>query len=176
MVSTASSMAIFERIGILNLEVDADDVSDFRLLVDGKAFKYITIDAGVYNPEDMVFDRAIIPLLPPLPEGDWNQGHIAVHSEKRVLYFSHHTRAELPEVVGKWHPNHIDWLELKRVERLRSNIYTAAVQKEVGSLKVGDTVVIKFSRFPWEIHFFEDETKACQSVDGYEIGQSFWDT
>jgi hypothetical protein len=69
-------MANYDRIQLLIVEVDREDVSDYRMLVDGKSFKYIIIDPGVYNPNQMTFDQEIIPQLPPMPEGDWNQGHI----------------------------------------------------------------------------------------------------
>lgn len=65
-------MANYNRIQLLNVEADREDVSDYRLLVDGKSFKYITIDPGVYNPNDMTFDQVIIPQLPPMSEGGLN--------------------------------------------------------------------------------------------------------
>ncbi|PNS18855.1 Iron-sulfur clusters transporter atm1, mitochondrial [Sphaceloma murrayae] len=62
---------------ILQCSVDHDDESEFRVIVDGDAVKHITIDNGVYNPDDMCFAPAIESLTPtPLP-GDWNQGRVS---------------------------------------------------------------------------------------------------
>jgi hypothetical protein len=47
---------------ILNLEVDDDGgESYFRVLVNSKDVKYITIDFGIYDTEDMTWDVALIP-------------------------------------------------------------------------------------------------------------------
>ncbi len=40
-------MANYDRIQLLNVEVDREDVSDHRMLVNGNSFKYITVDTGV---------------------------------------------------------------------------------------------------------------------------------
>lgn len=44
---SAFKMTNYDRIQLLNVEVDHEGVSDCRLLVDGKSFKYIAIDPGV---------------------------------------------------------------------------------------------------------------------------------
>ncbi|KAK2739462.1 hypothetical protein FQN57_006591 [Myotisia sp. PD_48] len=44
-------------IKILDVEIDADQTyqSFLRLLANGQSIKYITIEPGIYNPEDMSF-------------------------------------------------------------------------------------------------------------------------
>lgn len=58
-------------IQLLHCSVDPDDISEFRILVDGRHVKYLTIDAGLYTPDDMCFAPSLITMLPPLPPGDW---------------------------------------------------------------------------------------------------------
>jgi hypothetical protein len=67
---------------ILHLEVDNTGLeSYYRVLVDGKHFKYIPIDSGVYDVEDLTWPQALIPKLPQLSTGEWSLGHIT-RSEK----------------------------------------------------------------------------------------------
>ncbi|KAJ9614884.1 hypothetical protein H2204_014323 [Knufia peltigerae] len=154
-----------ERIQILNVEVDPENISYYRILVDGTSFKYVTIDAGVYDPEDMTWDRMIIPQLPPLPEGDWNEGHIANHPEQGTPYFSRYAKVELPTIVSIWSPVQIDWLDLEHSERIRSNIWVVHLKKDVAGMRAGQEVLIKFARFPWEMQYFESETKIYERLD-----------
>jgi len=117
-------MANYDRIQLLSVEVGRDDVSDSRMLADGKSFKYITIDPGLYNPNGMTFGQVIIPQLPPMPAGDWNQGHIAKQPENgKPYFFFQHTSVILPTICRTWHPRQIDWLELEQARWLRSNVY-----------------------------------------------------
>ncbi|KAH0846498.1 hypothetical protein AYO21_10149 [Fonsecaea monophora] len=166
-------MGVCDRIQILNLEVDPEDVSDYRILIDGKSFKYVTIDAGVYELEDMTWDRLIVPRLPPMPPGDWNTGHVATHPKQGTPYFSRYAKVELPTIVSTWHPVRIDWLDLEGGQRLRSNIHIATLKKDIGGMRAGHEVLIKFARFPWETQYFEDETKVYQRLDGQGIAPQF---
>ena len=61
---------------VLHLSADENSESHFRILVDGQSVKYLTVDAGVYETEDMCFPSTSVSKLPPLPAGDWNLGHI----------------------------------------------------------------------------------------------------
>ncbi len=66
-------------IKVLQVSVDPldEDESHFRILVDGKFVKYLTIDAKLYSVDDMCFEPSLISILPPLPPGDWNTGRIS---------------------------------------------------------------------------------------------------
>ena len=57
-------------IKLLQASVDPLDESQFRILVDGKFVKYLTIDAKLYSADDMCFEPSLIFILPPLPPGD----------------------------------------------------------------------------------------------------------
>ena len=167
-------MATRERIQILNLELDVEEVSDLRLLVDGKSFKYVTIGPGVYDPGVMVWDRALIPLLPPLPEGDWNQGHIACHPDQGTPYFAQYAKVVLPAIRDLWHTTHIDWLDLQLGQKIMSNVYTATfVKNTLGATSAAADLIVKFARFPWELHYYDDETSFYESIEGQGIGPKF---
>ena len=61
-------MATNAYLQILHLSVDLDGLeSNFRVLVDGKDIKYLTIDCGVYDTDDLVFPPALVSTSPPLP-------------------------------------------------------------------------------------------------------------
>jgi hypothetical protein len=86
-------------IQVLQVSVDPDDESHFRVLVGGKLTKYLTVDTGVYDPDDMCFAPFLIPLLPPLPPGDWNMGHISKDPTHGRPYFATAKKILLPTVT-----------------------------------------------------------------------------
>jgi predicted Ser/Thr protein kinase len=160
---------------ILNLEVDEDDTSEYRFLVDGKFFKHVTIACGIYTRHDMVRPAVLIPQLPPFPEGDWNEGHIARHPQTQLGFFARYEKVEQPSVTNLWHPECIDRLDLRLRERIRSNIYTATLADWAHDKSLGEEeVVIKFARFPWEMHYFVDETSIYETIEGSSIGPGFY--
>lgn len=59
---------------VLQANVDLGDESHFRILVGGKFTKYITVDTGLYNLDDMCFAPSLIPLchLSHLATGMWD--------------------------------------------------------------------------------------------------------
>ncbi len=120
----------------------------------------------------MTFDKVIIPQLPPIPEGDWNQGHITKHPENGNPYFSQHAKVILPTICSIWHPRQIDWLELEQAQWLRSNVYTANFKTTVGGISLADEIVIKFARFPWELQYYEDETRVYERMENGPLASS----
>jgi predicted Ser/Thr protein kinase len=154
-------------IQVLQVSVDPDDESHFRVLVGGRLTKYLTLDTGVYDPDDMCFAPSLIPLLPPLPPGDWNMGHISKDPTHGHPYFAIATKILLPTVTHIWHPSRIDYLELKMGRKLRSNVYEAT------SPRFSSTIVAKFARFSWEIPYLDSETAAYEWINGHQIGPEF---
>lgn len=67
------------KVEILNQDIDPDGStpSYYRMLVDKKHFKYITIDPGIYEDDDLCFPPILLELLPPFPTGTWNCGRIS---------------------------------------------------------------------------------------------------
>lgn len=64
---------------ILNQEIDREGntPSYYRILVNKKHFKYITIDANIYDADDLCFPPVLLEMLLPFPAGDWNLGCIS---------------------------------------------------------------------------------------------------
>ena len=157
------------KIELLHASVDPDNQveSEFRILVDGRSFKYITIDPGLYEPDDMCFGPAFVSLLPPLPDKDWNVGHISLDPTTWKPHFATAAREELPGIMDIWQPVQIDILDLRVEQQLRSNVL------EVTCDRFDSIVVAKFARFPWEIPQFESETTVYKWIDGHGVGPSF---
>ncbi|KAI1357929.1 hypothetical protein F5Y08DRAFT_351444 [Xylaria arbuscula] len=105
------------------VDMDDEDDGDYRMLVDDKHVKYLTVAPGVFPKDDRTFGPVVTELLPPFPPGDWNEGHISkdVHTGRPV--FSRVVKTELAGVKNAWHQRRIDHLELNKVDRLRQNVH-----------------------------------------------------
>ncbi|KAF8338592.1 alpha-galactosidase A precursor [Amanita rubescens] len=154
-------------IKLLQASVDPLDESHFRILVDGKFVKYLTIDAELYSADDMCFEPSLISILPPLPPGDWNTGRISRNCADGRPHFSEVTKVELPCISHLWHPLQIDHLDLHMGRKLRSNVYEASTPQ------FDLPIVVKFARFPWEIPYLDSETSAYQWIQNHQIGPQF---
>lgn len=156
-------------IQLLQCSIDAEDEdeSEFRLLIDNKYVKYITIDAGIYSCDDMRFEPTLIPLLPPLPPGDWNEGHISRNPATGEAHFAKVSKNQLPGVTNIWHPVQIDHLDLHMGQKLCSNVYEANCDR------FDSPVIVKFARFPWEVPRLQVETTTYEWLEGHQIGPSF---
>ena len=154
-------------IRLLQASADLDDTSEFRVLVDGKFIKYLSIDPGVYDVDDMCFEPTLISLLSPLPPGDWNTGRISRNAESGLAVFSEVSKDPLPGITCSWHPLHIDYLELQMGRKLRSNVYEATCPR------FSSAIIAKFARFTWEISQLDAETSAYQWINGHHIGPEF---
>ncbi|KAL5365164.1 glycoside hydrolase superfamily [Aspergillus floccosus] len=75
------------RIELLQAEVDENNHSFFRLLVDGRTIKYIAIEPGIYSTQDMCFSPSLVSMLPGFPPGDWNDGLLARDADVRCSSF-----------------------------------------------------------------------------------------
>ncbi|CAL5870065.1 uncharacterized protein PFLUO_LOCUS4299 [Penicillium psychrofluorescens] len=155
------------KIELLQAEVDENDQSIFRLLVDGVSIKYIVVEPGIYSAEDMCFGPSLVFLLPEFPSGDWNDGLVSRDANDGRPYFAHVNLTEFPSVRNTWHGTYVDYLELSIGQKLRTGIY------EVKCSLFDDIVVAKFARFPWEVQYIENETTAYQWISGHSIGPRF---
>jgi predicted Ser/Thr protein kinase len=155
-------------IRLLQANVDpGDNESEFRILVDGKFVKYLTIEAGVYDVDDMCFEPSLVSILPTLPPGDWSEGQISKTITTGLPHFTKTAKSQLPGITNLWHTLQIDHLELHMGTKLRSNVYEAT------SVYFNETVVAKFARFAWEIPHLEAETTAYQWINEHQIGPKF---
>jgi hypothetical protein len=154
---------------LLTLLVDANDEDDseYRFLVDGKHVKYVTVASGALPRDDRTFAPVLIPMLPPFPKGDWNEGHIAKDPTTEKLFFARHEEVDLLEITNREHSTCIDFLELKKLDRLRQNV------QRVSHPLFGTPIIFKFAEFPWQIPYFETETTAYEWIEGKGIGPKF---
>ncbi len=78
------------QVEILNQEIDPQDKtpSYYRILVNRKHIKHVTIDPGIYNVDDLCFPPIPVEKLPPLPKGDWNWGRISQNIGNPTPFFA----------------------------------------------------------------------------------------
>ncbi|KAL4917598.1 hypothetical protein BDW62DRAFT_201623 [Aspergillus aurantiobrunneus] len=136
------------KIDLLKAYVDeGDGDSFFRLQVDGRSIKYLTIEPGLYSVEDMRFGPALTSLLPEFPPGDWNDGL-------------------LPSVERLWHRTYVDYADIVVGNRVHTGIY------EVTCPQFDRPVLAKLAS-EFEIGYLESEATAYEWIDGYDIGPRF---
>jgi hypothetical protein len=100
---TAAGMHERPKIELLQAEVDENDQSFFRLLVDGQDIKYVTIEPGLCATEDMYFGPSLVSLLPELPSWDWNDGVVARNAINGQPHFERVSRTAFPGISHHWH-------------------------------------------------------------------------
>ena len=166
-VSPIPDMGGQQQIEVLQAEVDENDQSFFRLLVNGRSIKYITVEPGIYDTVDMCFGPSLISKLPDLPPGDWNEGLVSRDANDGQPRFAFTKWTRFPGVQNIWHETCVDFLDLSVERKLRTGIY------QVRCPQYDDAVVAKFARFSWEIQYIENETTAYQWISGHDIGPEF---
>lgn len=154
---------------ILHCSVDsANAEGEFRVLVDGKHFKHITIEANLYEADDMCFFRVFVPQLPPFPSGDWNVGHIAKDPKTSAPHIAWTKREALPSINHHLTYSHeVDYLSLNFGKTIRSNVC------EVTTPSCSSPMIAKSALWPWEIPAFECESEAYCWLEGHNIGPKF---
>ncbi|GFN16002.1 hypothetical protein ABZX51_002724 [Aspergillus tubingensis] len=161
-------MANQQQIELLQAEVDENDQSFFRLLVNGQSIKYITVEPGIYSTEDMCFAPSLVSMLPDFPLGDWNEGLISRDANDNQPCFTSIKLTQFPGVQDIWHETHVDYLDLSVEKKLRTGIYKVKCPQYDNVV-----VVAKFARFPWEVQYIGNETTAYQWISGHGIGPGF---
>ncbi|THV53194.1 hypothetical protein BGAL_0057g00340 [Botrytis galanthina] len=145
------------RIEILNQDTDIENIlpSYFRILVDGKRFKYITIDPGTYLARDLCSPSLLSKKLPPLPsEGDaesWNLARISLVGGIPTVVEAF--KAALPAIDSSWFPkpiSHIDYLSLKFIRKLDPSVHL------VSSPAFDRPVCAKVANFYWEANYIAE--------------------
>lgn len=154
-------------IQVLQASVDAESESEFRVLIDNKFVKYITIDGGLYDCDEMCFGPSLISLLPPLPSGNWNEARISRDPKTGGAHFAAVSKTSLPGIAKIWYPTQIDHLDLCMGRKIRSNLYEATCAR------FSSSIIAKFARFPWEVPWLERETTAYEWIEGHHIGPAF---
>jgi predicted Ser/Thr protein kinase len=154
---------------ILNQEIDrnCNEASYYRMLVNKEHFKYIDIDPGIYEVDDLCFPPILLEKLPPLPPGDWNYGRISQTVENPTPFFAETSWKNFPSITPLWHPKSYDYLSFKIGEQLKSHVYMAY------SPQFEKPIIAKFARFPWEIGYYIAETQVYSWINGQNIGPEF---
>ena len=131
------------KVEILNQDIDPEGntPSYYRMLVNKKHFKYITIDPGIYEVDDLCFPPILLENLPPFPEGDWNCGRISQTAGSLTPFFAETFKENLSSINPLWHSKSYQYLSFGIGERLRSNVYMAS------SPQFEKPIVAKFARF-----------------------------
>lgn len=146
--------------------------SDYRFLVDKQHVKYVTTAPGTFRgaEENMNFEPILLSeLLPPLPPGDWNQGHVARDPETEKATFVKTETVEFAGVKNIWHPVKLNELEFTRQERVRQRVHVSTHPHVQG----GKPVLVKLAVWPWEIPSMEVETAAYQWLSDSGVGPKF---
>ncbi|OJJ98532.1 hypothetical protein ASPACDRAFT_62033 [Aspergillus aculeatus ATCC 16872] len=153
-------------IKLLNCEVDKKTESYFRLLVDGKQVKYLTVEPGTYKNAEMCFGPTLYSVLPRFPAGNWNDGVVAKDEDGRP-YFIRINLTDFPGVENTWHETSIDYLNVELGERVQFEVY------EVKCPQFDDIVIAKFQPWYWYMDSMENETTVYQWLNGHGIGPRF---
>ncbi|KAM0325050.1 hypothetical protein ACHAQA_007587 [Verticillium albo-atrum] len=149
------------------IDYNDEDVSEYRLLVDEKHVKYVTVDPEVLPKQYRTFESGLRAVLPPLPPGEWNEAHVSVDTDTGRPVFSRTTNNDLPGVTSVWHEVRIDQLDLEQIGCLRPNL------RRVTHPMFDRPVLAKFAAFPWQVRYLEAETSAYEWIDGKGIGPEF---
>lgn len=151
---------------ILSMYVDASDTdteeSIYRLRI-GSQVKYVTIEPGTFPSDVLSFPMDLLPLLPPLPPGNWVQVRVMRGSDGNPT--AQFMDVMLPEVREQWHPNKVDDLSLPLVKIITSRVRVVQYASR--------PVVAKIARFDFEIAQMERETVVYRAIDGRGVGPAF---
>jgi predicted Ser/Thr protein kinase len=152
------------KLQMLQAAVVENDLSFFRLLVDGRSIKYVTIEAGLYPQDDMCFGPSLVEhLLPIFPGGDWNDGLVAKDEQTGQPHFARTVKTTFSGIRDEelWHGTSIDYVDILVGQKLRAGMYEVTCPTVFN-----DTIVIaKFARFDWEIQHFENESRAYEWIE-----------
>ncbi|KAF8060751.1 hypothetical protein FPV67DRAFT_1655401 [Lyophyllum atratum] len=147
--------------------------SDYRFLVDGSYIKYVTVapEALLAGEEiDWTFEPILLPeLLPPLPSGDWNQGHVAKDRETGEAAFVKTETVSYAGVENLWHPVKLNELDFARGEHVRQGVRIRTHPE----LNDGKPVLTKIAVWPWQIGNMITETAAYESLHDSGVGPKF---
>lgn len=142
----------------------------YRILANA-AVKYITVNAGTLDADSLMdMPLEFETILPPLPyyEDHWTQARIS-HDATTGKLTAELSAAQLPGVQEAWHPEMINFLDMKKGERL------SLLAAEYTWTRNGQDipVVAKMARFAWEITYMKAETHMYKILSSLDIGPRF---
>ncbi|KAG6114073.1 hypothetical protein E4U31_006534 [Claviceps sp. LM219 group G6] len=152
-----------------------DDTNDsyYRLLVDGRHFKYVITAPGTFYGCDK-YDSSFEPVLlgeifPPFPIGDWNKGRVARDPVTGQVTFISTEKVLLDEVNSGWNTVKFDELEFSLQEELRQRVYVVTHPRING----GGPVLMKIAVWPDELDGIESEIAVYQRICDTGVGPKF---
>lgn len=150
-----------------SIKIEAFDLqqngnSEYRILVDGKKTKFISLSAGTIVGKNLL-NFPCSPLvgvaaLPALPPGDWNHGIITKCplTDKPVWTTSLN---DWPGVTTLWHGVTIDQSEFTSVMVIRNNLEIVTCPQYPGL-----NLAFKFATFPHRIPAINQETMIYKTI------------
>jgi hypothetical protein len=166
---TRSKMFQQKRVEILNQDTDVANIepSFFRILLDGKLFKYITIDPGTYSTKELCLPLLLQKKLPRLlleeETQPWNVARISLQAGSPTVVEAF--QASLPTIDFPYFPEQptsVEYLSLKFIRRLKPNVCL------VTSAGFDKPVIAKFATFYWETDYIA-EIQAYSWLHGHDI-------
>ncbi|PQE19929.1 alpha-galactosidase A precursor protein [Rutstroemia sp. NJR-2017a BVV2] len=158
-----------KRVEILNQDTDIANIepSFFRILLDGKHFKYITIDPGTYSTKELCLTSVLQKKLPRLPEEEetqpWNVARISLQAGSPTVVEAF--QASLPTINFPYFPEQpttVEYHSLKFIRTLKPNVCLVA------SAGFDRPVIAKFANFYWETDYIA-EIQAYSWLHGHDI-------
>ncbi|KAI9684822.1 MAG: hypothetical protein M1829_000197 [Trizodia sp. TS-e1964] len=119
-----------------------------RVLVDGKFIKYLVIDDGVFDMPQLFDPETFATILPSLPPDDWNHAYFSKNPTKGGPYC-------------------IEFLDFKLGQMFHCGTYRAT------SSRLDSEVILKTSRFPSDMQFFEVEPDMYETLEGHQMTPKF---
>lgn len=140
---------------------------ELKVLVEGKAIKYITTDPGAYSPLYIYWIANIMQELPLLPSGDWNIGHIGGKALPSGRSTFRKTRTvNLPSILSPWPEKYttVDFWKTEH-ELFRHSIWEVRDPMYRASGKM----IAKICDFPRDIESFQNETNVYHDLGQWGI-------
>ncbi|PQE27213.1 alpha-galactosidase A precursor protein [Rutstroemia sp. NJR-2017a WRK4] len=156
-------------LAIRNRDTDVANLepSFFRILLDGKYFKYITIDPGTYSTKELCLPLLLQKKLPRLLLDEdtqpWNVARISLQAGSPTVVEAF--QASLPTIDIPYcpeQPTSVEYLSLKFIRRLKPNVCLVA------SAGFDRPVIAKFANFYWETDYIA-EIQAYSWLHGHDI-------
>lgn len=153
--------------------------------------KYITLRMPVPERDPSYISRLVsvwysrlrptVVNLPSLPLGNWTEASVRIHEETQTYRVHHLSDQELPGIKNAWHPLKIEYFDLNKVRKLKTDSAVQYVQ-DADFLQVvthpvfgDDLVLMKINSFPdhWEDGFIETEINVYQKIQDLDIAPQF---
>ncbi|KAI2641753.1 hypothetical protein GGS26DRAFT_586150 [Hypomontagnella submonticulosa] len=149
--------------------------------------KYVTVRMPPSKTDSSVlsfwlsFLKTIVVQLPPLPEGDWNRAKVVMDEVTQTYKVNGLSSEVLGEIPNAWHPLKIEYLDLKKIRKLKTEsavrgFHNADFLQVVTHPTFNDELVLmKIDSFPdnWGDSFLNNEITVYQEIQDLGIAPRF---